>query len=114
MQALCYFCRKWFHVKCLDIIDSEKAKAIRASKWDPQVPLQLLQFAMATMRRGHLHTIAGDYGRVYQAQSILSAYVKGDERRLEAWLAKENFLAVEPVIIDSGDLYLCPTCHYVI
>jgi hypothetical protein len=114
MQALCYFCRKWFHVQCLRIVDLDAAKVIRTRKWDLQAPPQLLRRAMGTMRRGHPLTVAGEYGAVYQAQSILSAHMNGDSRRLKAWLVEKGHLDTGHYPGDDGDLYLCPTCNYVV
>src|SRR5215472_1968829 len=87
MQALCYFCRKWYHIRCLQAVDIWKAQRLREQKWNRPAPKQLKLRAMGTMRRGHPHTIEGEYRMVYQAQSILSALAKNDSSRLNAWIA---------------------------
>jgi hypothetical protein len=114
MQALCYFCRKWFHVQCLAPATHDQAKDIQTKKWDCQAPLGLIQTAMQTMRRGYPHNLEGNYARVYQAQSILSAHQDGNSARLEAWIEKYGDVTPRTDTIGSDDIYLCPECGYVI
>lgn len=71
---------------------------------------------MDTMRRGHPHTVEGDYSRVYQAQSILSAIMAGDRKRYDGWMQKHGGDSAEPVsdaaLVDGW--LLCPGCKHVI
>jgi hypothetical protein len=115
MQALCYFCRKWFHVECLQAATGDHAKEIREKKWQCQAPPILLHNAMKTMRRGYPYKLEGSYARTYQAQSILSAYKRGQNERLEAWVEKygSETWDMEEENLDT-DLYLCPACGYVL
>jgi hypothetical protein len=114
MQALCYTCRKWFHTTCLEVVGKGKAREIRLKKWDCQVMPRLLNFAMAVMRRGNPHGVEGDYGNVYQAQSILIAHMNGNSKRLKLWMERHGHEREEVTLDCESILYMCPECGYII
>ncbi|KAG8214278.1 hypothetical protein J3R82DRAFT_9223 [Butyriboletus roseoflavus] len=77
----------------------------------------LVRFAMGAMRRGHPYTVEGDYGKVYQAQSILSALAEGDRERYDNWIRKhglDGLDLVDPVSDPVHGWFLCPKCQHVI
>ena len=73
---------------------------------------------MGAMRRGHPYTVEGEYSRIYQAQSILSALANGDRKRYDCWIQKHGPDLVKPVSGPDPELVdgwlLCPGCTQVI
>jgi hypothetical protein len=114
IQALCYACRQWFHTGCSKQISGSEAKRKQAEKWNGQAMAGLLQKAVGTMRRGNGYGVTGEYGRVYQAKSILTAWMKGDGMRYNCWIANHGHEAPDPVPEPPEGYYLCPKCGDVI
>ena len=73
---------------------------------------------MGSMRRGHPHTVEGEFSRVYQAQSILSALMEGNQTRYDCWIQKHGTDLVMPVSgLDPDHVvawFLCHECKHVI
>ena len=119
MQVLCYTCRTWFHQKCLTCVPELEAQKKMQERWvvsSSESASRLVLSAMGSMRRGHPHTVEGDYSKVYQAQSILTALMKGDRKRYDFWIQKHGSDMMESVsdLHPIHEWFLCPKCNHVI
>ena len=73
----------------------------------------LVTLAKGTMRRGLHHGVEGSYGRVYQAQSVLTAHLAGDSQRYDAWIDRHaNDPEVEAP--ENDGYYSCPNCNNIV
>ena len=118
IQALCFSCGIWYHCNCLEKeADKEQCLKSQFKRW--KIPKKgntdkrLQELAMGFIRRGDSYPIAGSYGKIYMAKSIVSALKEGENDLYIRWTnAHQNSHISKPK--RPSDYYYCPSCKDII